>query len=61
MKITWNEYDTIRKIKRYSNSKFSEYPDNKKDFYNFITGEVSCGECHKKMRPFKALFHFHFN
>lgn len=32
----------------------------KKDFYNFISMTFTCGKCGKTMRPFKALFHFHF-
>ena len=64
MKITWSEYNTIRRIKNYLHkyhNSIPKYPDNKKDFYNIITGEIICGKCDKKMRPFKALFHFHFN
>lgn len=59
MKITWTEYNTIRRIKNTFRYNFPNTPDNKKDFYNMVTGKVTCGRCNKTMRPFKALFHFH--
>lgn len=58
-KVTWTEYQIIRRIKNTFGNKFSEYPDNKKDFYNSITGMVICGNCNKTMRPLQALFHWH--
>jgi hypothetical protein len=63
MKITWTEYNTIRKIKNHlaetGYTDISKYPDNKKDFYNFVTGMLTCGTCNKTMRPLRALFHHH--
>lgn len=59
MKITWSEFDTIRKIKQWYGVNCGKTPDNKKDFYNFYTGMISCGICKKVMRPFCSLFHWH--
>ena len=59
MKIYWTEFNTIRKIKQWIGVNCQKSPENKKDFYNFYTGMVQCGECGKIMRPLKALFHFH--
>jgi hypothetical protein len=58
MKITWTEYKTIRKIKKYLGENWEETPKKREDFYNFVTGEVIC-RCGKKMRPLRALFHYH--
>ncbi len=59
IKITWTEFDIVRRIKKWADINIQETPSNKKDFYNFYTGTVVCGMCRKELRPIRSLFHYH--
>lgn len=47
------------KIRSYFDKNYTnEVKPQQKDFYNLITGEVTCGKCGKTVSAFKSIFHW---
>lgn len=55
----YNQQKTLAKINAYIAKHYTKSDVPVKDFYNFYTGEITCGRCNKTMSAFKALLHFH--